>query len=232
MIIAQLNKTEVMALKWLKTQGYSEEDIFHNTRASPDFMCTDGKQYEVKKVYCNTLIFTDLQLKTLNSDVIILVFDNENFVSSFFWGKRENEKFKIVNIIYKSKNYSPNGHLNLHGRRVVKRSKNIKQTQESIIGATHMGIIENINYSQLAQRYGRPLIIGSPNQKTTVCWVLKDAKGQLIIIHDYNENKPLNHIIKWNIDGKIRELGITYTGVESIAEDLQDELPDANTQVY
>ncbi len=74
-----------MALEWLKKKGYKEEDIIKNSNKSPDFICNDGKRYEVKFLYGGRIIFYDTQIKNLKEQDIILVFDRSNFVTKFLW---------------------------------------------------------------------------------------------------------------------------------------------------
>ena len=95
-----INKSELMALKWLKNQGYKDQDIIKNSNKSPDFICSDGARYEVKYLYRNAVIFYSTQLKSLKETDIILIFNNAGFVYKFLWKDRDDIHFKIkiVNI--------------------------------------------------------------------------------------------------------------------------------------
>ncbi len=85
-----VNKTELMALEWLKKKGYKEEDIMKRSHTSPDFICQDGKRYEVKFLYGNRILFYSTQIKNLKGSDIILVFDRAGFVTKFLWEDRKN----------------------------------------------------------------------------------------------------------------------------------------------
>lgn len=91
-----VNKTELMALEWLKNhEGYKENEIIKNTNKSPDFVCLDGKRYEVKFLYKNMIIFYSTQIKNLKDNDFILVFDRDKFITKFFWKDRKNISIKI-----------------------------------------------------------------------------------------------------------------------------------------
>lgn len=85
-----VNKTELMALEWLKTnEGYKENEIIKNSNSSPDFICQDGKRYEIKFLYGNRIIFYSTQIKNLKDNDIILVFDRTKLITKFLWKDRE-----------------------------------------------------------------------------------------------------------------------------------------------
>lgn len=90
-----INKTELMALKWLKQQGYKDSEILKKFNSSPDFVCTDGKGYEVKFLYGDRLLFSDIQSKALKDNDLILVFNRDNFISKFYWKDRDKTHFNI-----------------------------------------------------------------------------------------------------------------------------------------
>jgi len=90
-----MNKTELMALKWLKQQGYKDNEILRKSNTSPDFVCADSKRYEVKFLYGDKLIFSYIQSKTLKDDDIILVFDRDKFISKFYWKDRDKTNFNV-----------------------------------------------------------------------------------------------------------------------------------------
>lgn len=90
-----INKTEILALEWLKKQGYEEKTILRVSNKTPDFICPDGKRFEVKYLYGNNLIFYKTQTGSLKPNDIILVFDKNRFIAKFLWEERENVHFNI-----------------------------------------------------------------------------------------------------------------------------------------
>lgn len=90
-----VNKTELMALEWLKKQGYKENEIIKRSNTSPDFICQDGKRYEVKFLYGNSIIFYSTQINSLKDNDIILVFDRRGFVTKFLWKDKKNTPLDI-----------------------------------------------------------------------------------------------------------------------------------------
>ncbi len=51
-----MNKTEQIAYQWLiKDIGYKPEDVIFQRAKTPDFICKDGKGFEVKKAYGRTV---------------------------------------------------------------------------------------------------------------------------------------------------------------------------------
>jgi len=91
-----MNKTEIMALQWMKENNFDTENIIINVNKSPDFICGD-QRFEVKKIRKNNLVFYDTQIEKLKDDDIILVFDDNGFKFKFKWGERHN--LKDINII-------------------------------------------------------------------------------------------------------------------------------------
>ena len=72
-----MNKTEEKALKWIISQGYKNL-IYKKT---PTFITFDNKNFEIKRLYGNQIIFYNKQYQILKklTNVLILVFrDNEN----------------------------------------------------------------------------------------------------------------------------------------------------------
>lgn len=98
-----LNKTELMALEWLKNQGYKEKDIIRVPNQSPDFLCMDGKRYEVKFLYGNKIIFYSTQVKNLKDDDIILVFDRDSLITKFLWKDRDKVPLNIKILVTEGK---------------------------------------------------------------------------------------------------------------------------------
>lgn len=71
-------KTEELAFKWLLNQGYKEKDIVYQSRRSPDFILSDGKKFEVKKLYGRVIWFTAEQFDIIKEEnTTVLVFDLE-----------------------------------------------------------------------------------------------------------------------------------------------------------
>ena len=90
-----INKTELLALDWLKKQGYKENEIIKNSNTSPDYICRDKKRFEVKFLYGIYLIFSSSQVKNLKDTDTILVFDRNRFVSKFLWKDKNKVSFRI-----------------------------------------------------------------------------------------------------------------------------------------
>ena len=93
-----VNKTEQKAIEWLKEKGYSYEQIKINGNSTPDFICNDGKRYEVKLLYGNKIIFYSNQTEKMLDDDIVLVFNKSGFVEEFKWNERENSSIKITSV--------------------------------------------------------------------------------------------------------------------------------------
>ena len=91
-----VNKTELMALEWLEKRGYKQNEIIKNYNKSPDFICPDGKRYEVKLLYGKQIVFQSSQTKNLKDDDIILVFDKTKFITKFLWKDKKSISFNIV----------------------------------------------------------------------------------------------------------------------------------------
>ena len=75
-----MNKTEVKAYNWLIKQGYSKEQIVYRSRKTPDFLTSDGRGFEAKKLYGDLIWFTKSQFEELKSmsNVKILVFKDDS----------------------------------------------------------------------------------------------------------------------------------------------------------
>ena len=99
-----MNKTETLAFNLLKERGYKEKDIIFNSNKTPDFMCNDGKRFEVKFLYGNQLLFSKLQILVLKADDLILVFNRDRFISEFKWKDRRKSVFEIKIVDYGSDN--------------------------------------------------------------------------------------------------------------------------------
>ncbi|MEM2447843.1 MAG: hypothetical protein QXT14_02695 [Candidatus Bathyarchaeia archaeon] len=65
--------TKRMARDWLIRNGYRKEDIVFNKRSSPDFILSDGRKIEVKRLAGNTIYFTAKQWESLTDDVEVFI---------------------------------------------------------------------------------------------------------------------------------------------------------------
>jgi len=74
-----MNRTERKAYAWLLKQGYSEKDIVFRRRETPDFVLSNGKTYEAKRLYGkSTVWFTPSQLESIKAvNATVLVFSDE-----------------------------------------------------------------------------------------------------------------------------------------------------------
>lgn len=95
-----MNKSEGICFAWLKAQGYKDVDIVFSTNKSPDFVCSDGKKYEAKRLYGNQILFYSTQIDALN-DVTIVVVDTskESVIRTFNFSDKENQKGIEVKIV-------------------------------------------------------------------------------------------------------------------------------------
>lgn len=91
-----MNNTELYAKKWLLKNGYKEEEIIFRQNSSPDFICKDGKRFEVKYLYGNKLIFSKKQEDNLKKTDIILVFDKNGLKAQFNWGDKDKTMFEVI----------------------------------------------------------------------------------------------------------------------------------------
>ena len=61
-----MNKSETKAKRWLvEKEGYKETDIVFQSVRTPDFLCSDGKSYEVKRLYQRTIWFYNTQIQQI-----------------------------------------------------------------------------------------------------------------------------------------------------------------------
>ncbi|MBC8521368.1 MAG: hypothetical protein H8D26_05195, partial [Methanomicrobia archaeon] len=97
-----MNKAEIIAFELLKKRGYEEEDIIYQGTKNPDFICTDGKRFEVKRIYGrNELLFTQKQMKELQNDDKILVINTEikKLSDEFLWSEAQKQSRFIIKIM-------------------------------------------------------------------------------------------------------------------------------------
>ena len=75
-----MNKSEIKGLNWLISNGYSEQEIVFQARRTPDFLTSDGKGWEVKKVYGkNTFWMSISQFERIKlmKNTTIVIFNDE-----------------------------------------------------------------------------------------------------------------------------------------------------------
>ena len=100
-----MNKSEEKGYRWLLKQGYKEKDIVYQRRGI-DFLCSDGKKYEVKRVYGSMIWFHSEQLKEIRDErecvVLVIRDEKEDPVTIIPSERLENgaiiEGIKIVDI--------------------------------------------------------------------------------------------------------------------------------------
>jgi len=73
-----MTKTEQLTKEWLMRHGYKEDDIIFQSATSPDFILSDGKSIEVKKVNNHTLTIYQSQWEQLQAqaDCSIAIFND------------------------------------------------------------------------------------------------------------------------------------------------------------
>lgn len=93
-----MNKTELLAKEYLcHKYKYKPDEIIKNNK-TPDFICPDGKRFEVKLLYRNTILFYPNQILQMKEEDCVLVFDRDKFVSFFLWKERDKSYIKIKTI--------------------------------------------------------------------------------------------------------------------------------------
>jgi hypothetical protein len=94
-----MNKTQEKALQWLIHQGHKKEELSFRQNKSPNFITTDNKKFEVKRLYGTQVIFYNSQYQQLKQHpkTLILVF-RDNEAEPFL-------KFKFEEISSLPKNY-------------------------------------------------------------------------------------------------------------------------------
>jgi len=76
----KMNKSEIKGYNWLISKGYTESDIIFQGRSTPDFLTSDGKGWEIKRLYGKNLIWMSAsQFKRIkqmeNTQVVIFTDD-------------------------------------------------------------------------------------------------------------------------------------------------------------
>jgi hypothetical protein len=97
-VYAGHSKTEYMAIEYLRKRF---RKIVKNPDRTPTFICDDSVRVEVKRLQAGIIYFTRNQVSKMKDDDIVLVFDDNGFVSEFKWKDRNNQPFRIK-IIDKS----------------------------------------------------------------------------------------------------------------------------------
>lgn len=75
-----MNKSEAKAKRWLlEKKGYLESEMVFQRARTPDFLCADGKSFEVKRLYSNTIWFYDTQVEQIRNeeDCFVVVISDE-----------------------------------------------------------------------------------------------------------------------------------------------------------
>ena len=76
-----LNKTEIKGYNWLLSKGYSINDIKFQCNITPDFLTSDGKGWEIKRIFARNKIFMSvLQFKRIKQmvDTQVVIFNDES----------------------------------------------------------------------------------------------------------------------------------------------------------
>jgi len=98
-----LLKSEKIALDWLKNEKkYRNTMILHHNSKSPDFICNDNNEFEVKKLYGNNQLFFShsQKLQFLENDdlnIIIVDLEKEKVVDCFLYKDLEKTNYVIIN---------------------------------------------------------------------------------------------------------------------------------------
>ena len=75
-----MNKSETKAKKWLiEKKGYKEGEIVFQRTRTPDFLCSDGQSFEVKRLYQNTIWFHNTQAEEIQKEKncsVLIMADN------------------------------------------------------------------------------------------------------------------------------------------------------------
>jgi len=87
------SKTEYMAIEYLKKKGFSK--IVRNPDRTPTFICDDKVRVEVKRLQAGIIYFTRNQIEKMKDDDVVLVFDDNGFVTEFRWKDRDKQKLRI-----------------------------------------------------------------------------------------------------------------------------------------
>ena len=125
------NKTELKARKWLIKQGYKDSEIIFNGGHTPDYVCADGKRYEVKFLYGDEILFYSAQVGKMRDDDEILIFDRDKFIAKFKWKDRKKSHIKIKEVdMYNRITIYPNEKLKAF---IEKESENQHRSMSNLV---------------------------------------------------------------------------------------------------
>ena len=95
-----MNISEYIGYLWLMSvKGYKNKEIFFYHTETPDFLCTDGEKYEVKRLYGRSILIYDKQISNLDGSTIIVVdTEKREVIKIFEWDKREVIVFPEIKI--------------------------------------------------------------------------------------------------------------------------------------
>jgi hypothetical protein len=76
-----MTKTMTLSKKivenWLLENGYSKEDIKFNKKGPPDFILSDGRKIQVKRLYSNLIYFTQKEVEELSDSTEVFIVDEK-----------------------------------------------------------------------------------------------------------------------------------------------------------
>jgi len=113
-----LHKTEVLAYKWLLSQGLRKKDIVYQKRKTPDFLTPKGN-FEVKRAYKLKngkikILLTDRQIGEIQkNNAKILVFDENRSDPIAILEPNQLSGFLVGNIVISKIIYKPGINLSL-----------------------------------------------------------------------------------------------------------------------
>lgn len=86
-----MNKSERIAFEWLiKEKGLTESEIIFSGSKTPDFLCKNGKKYEVKRLYGNSILVYQSQVSDLKgSEILVVNTEKEQVFLVFPWDSWE-----------------------------------------------------------------------------------------------------------------------------------------------
>lgn len=74
-----MNKTETKAYEWLqKLYKLKPSEIVYCIGKSPDFILNDGRTFEVKRLYSNSIVLYENQIKNFKPNTVILVWGTQD----------------------------------------------------------------------------------------------------------------------------------------------------------
>ena len=148
-----MNKSEIKGLNWLISKEYLEQEIVFQARKTPDFLTSDGKGWEVKKVYGKNTIWMSAsqfeRIKTMKNTTVV-VFNDESDTPIITIPAENIEVNKIYNGIRlvlpkKNTNLIDIGDKTMHRLRIHIASENNGRTYGFIGPTTELAINEYID---------------------------------------------------------------------------------------